>query len=144
MQLELKTEITKFNYILLLSYVKFHTRQKRLRSNDKIIADTIYGKVKGVKWQSVYGGKTYFSFEGIPFAKPPLGKLRFKAPEEPESWTDVKSCTKVRSKPAQWNIIMNVYQGSEDCLYLNVYTRNVSINNNKYCVSYRDAVAYFL
>ncbi|XP_002070356.3 esterase B1 isoform X2 [Drosophila willistoni] len=109
---------------IALNYVKFKTKQQRLRSNDKVIADTIYGKVKGVKWQSIYGNN-YYSFEGIPFAKPPVGDLRFKAPVEPDHWTEVKRCTRERTKPCQVNIVMNMVQGSEDCLYLNVYTREL-------------------
>ncbi|XP_067638363.1 esterase B1-like isoform X2 [Eurosta solidaginis] len=103
----------------------FKTNQKRLRTNLKIITDTIYGKVKGVKWHSIYGG-SYYSFEGIPFAKPPVGRLRFRAPEEPEPWTDVRRCTRTHSKPSQHNIIFNRVQGSEDCLYLNVFTKTLN------------------
>lgn len=114
-----------YSHIYPCSYVKFKTNQQRLRSNDKVIADTVYGKVKGVKWQSIYGNN-YYSFEGIPFAKPPVGELRFKAPVEPEHWSDVKRCTHVRAKPCQVNIVLKQVQGSEDCLYLNVYTREVS------------------
>ncbi|EDW55240.1 esterase B1 [Drosophila sechellia] len=109
---------------IALNYVKFKTNQQRLRSNDKVIADTVYGKVKGVKWQSIYGNN-YYSFEGIPFAKPPVGELRFKAPVEPEHWSEVKRCTHVRAKPCQVNIVLKQVQGSEDCLYLNVYTREL-------------------
>lgn len=108
------------------SYVKFKTKQTRLRSDEKVIAQTTYGKVKGVKWRSVYGRCEYFSFEGIPFAKPPVGELRFKAPVEPEPWSGIKRCTHVRSKPCQYNIIIKQCQGQEDCLYLNVYTKQVS------------------
>lgn len=119
---------TRINFRSPCSYVKFKTNQQRLRSNDKVIADTVYGKVKGVKWQSIYGNN-YYSFEGIPFAKPPVGELRFKAPVEPDHWTEVRRCTRVRSKPCQVNIVLNLVQGSEDCLYLNVYTREVSLVN---------------
>ncbi|XP_062123460.1 esterase B1 [Drosophila sulfurigaster albostrigata] len=109
---------------IALSYVKFKTKQQRLRSNDKVIADTVYGKVKGVKWRSIYGNN-YYSFEGIPFAKPPVGELRFRAPVEPDHWTEVKRCTRERSKPCQVNLVLNQVQGSEDCLYLNVYSREL-------------------
>nr|AID61336.1 esterase [Calliphora stygia] len=110
---------------IALSYVKFKTKQKRLRTDEKVIVDTTYGKIKGVKWRSLYGPTTYYSFEGIPFAKPPLGELRFKAPVEPVPWTGVKRCTRVRAKPCQYNIIMKQVQGREDCLYLNVYTKKL-------------------
>ncbi|XP_037812855.1 esterase B1 [Lucilia sericata] len=110
---------------IALSYVKFKTKQKRLRTDEKVIVDTTYGKIKGVKWRSLYGPTTYYSFEGIPFAKPPVGELRFKAPVEPEPWTGIKRCTRVRAKPCQYNIIMKQVQGREDCLYLNVYTKRL-------------------
>ncbi|XP_036329405.1 esterase B1-like [Rhagoletis pomonella] len=109
---------------IALSYVKFKTKQKRMRTNEKVITDTVYGKVKGVKWHSIYGG-SYYSFEGIPFAKPPIGHLRFRAPEEPEPWTDVRRCTREHPKPCQHNIILKQVQGREDCLYLNVFTKEL-------------------
>ncbi|XP_072948632.1 esterase FE4-like [Epargyreus clarus] len=68
-------------------------------------------------------GQTYFSFEGIPYAKPPVGQLRFRSPQEPENWSGVRDATKPGNKCAQINPYGNlVLEGSEDCLYLNVYT----------------------
>ncbi|XP_017488211.1 PREDICTED: esterase B1 isoform X1 [Rhagoletis zephyria] len=113
-----------FSLFFHYSYVKFKTKQKRMRTNEKVITDTVYGKVKGVKWHSIYGG-SYYSFEGIPFAKPPIGHLRFRAPEEPEPWTDVRRCTREHPKPCQHNIILKQVQGREDCLYLNVFTKEL-------------------
>uniref|UniRef100_A0A1A9W1E0 Carboxylic ester hydrolase n=1 Tax=Glossina brevipalpis TaxID=37001 RepID=A0A1A9W1E0_9MUSC len=110
---------------LAVNYLRFVTRQQRLRTDEKVIAETVYGKVKGVKWRSVYGS-TYYSFEGIPFAKPPLGELRFKAPLEPDPWMGIKRCTRIKSKPCQYNIVIKQMQGREDCLYLNVYTRELN------------------
>lgn len=111
--------------MVILSIAAFATRQQRYRSDEKVIANTTYGQIKGVKWRSLYG-PTYYSFEGIPFAKPPIGDLRFKAPQEPEPWTEIKSCTHIKSRPCQYNLVLNMVQGSEDCLYLNVYTKEVS------------------
>jgi len=55
-------------------------------------------------------------FRGIPFAAPPLGKLRFKSPQPPQPWTGTRDATK--NAPAA----MQSGQGdSEDCLYLNVF-----------------------
>ncbi|CAH2056120.1 unnamed protein product, partial [Iphiclides podalirius] len=72
---------------------------------------------------TTHSGKKYYSFEGIPYAKPPVGSLRFRDPQEPDSWTGVRDATKPGNKCAQ----VNPYNpssliGSEDCLYLNVYT----------------------
>lgn len=109
---------------LAYRYGKFKCRQARHRTNDKVECTTKYGTVRGVKWHSIYG-EDYISFEGIPYAKPPIGELRFRAPREPEPWTGVKKCTRVRPKPTQLNIILGMVQGSEDCLYLNVFTKNL-------------------
>uniref|UniRef100_A0A0K8TV77 Carboxylesterase n=1 Tax=Epiphyas postvittana TaxID=65032 RepID=A0A0K8TV77_EPIPO len=73
-----------------------------------------------------YKGKTYYSFEGIPYAKPPVGKLRFREPQEPQCWLGVRDATKPGNKCMQINpATMKDLIGSEDCLFLNVYTPNL-------------------
>ena len=47
------------------------------------------GKVQGVK--TADGAVEVFT--GIPYAKPPVGELRWKAPENPEPWSGVRTCT---------------------------------------------------
>ncbi len=44
---------------------------------DTIIVETNYGPVRGIKRTSAVGDQ-FFSFRGIPYAKPPIGNLRFK------------------------------------------------------------------
>jgi len=83
------------------------------------------GQIKGVERLSLYDD-TYYSFEKIPFAKPPLGELRFKAPVPAESWSGVLDCTHYAEKPTQRNLQTRVIEGAEDCLYLNVYPKKVS------------------
>ncbi|XP_059118575.1 pyrethroid hydrolase Ces2e-like isoform X4 [Peromyscus eremicus] len=74
-----------------------------------------------------------YTFLGIPFAKPPLGKLRFSPPESPEPWSGVRDGTTYPARCLQNSETVNVEsQGmnssmapistSEDCLYLNIYT----------------------
>lgn len=46
-------------------------------SRSTLIVDTNYGPVRGLKRTSTVGDQ-YFSFRGIPYAKPPVGELRFK------------------------------------------------------------------
>nr|XP_036675220.1 esterase B1 [Drosophila suzukii] len=82
------------------------------------------GQIKGVKRLSLYDD-TYYSFEKIPFAKPPLGELRFKAPVPAESWSGVLDCTHYAEKPTQKNLQTRVIEGAEDCLYLNVYPKQL-------------------
>lgn len=112
-------------FLLSPRMVDFKVQQRRYRSKEKTIVSTIYGPVKGVKRKSIYGD-AYFSFEKIPFAKPPVGELRYKAPQPPEPWSEVRSCTSTGPKPLQKHFVFQMTDGSEDCLYLNVYTKNVS------------------
>lgn len=47
------------------------------KMSEFVIAETEYGKVRGVKKLSALNDN-YYSFMGIPYATPPLGSLRFK------------------------------------------------------------------
>src|SRR5674476_357558 len=59
-------------------------------------------------------------YKGIPFAAPPVGDLRWKAPQSAVKWEGVKQTTKFAPAPMQGG---NPPSGkSEDCLYLNVWT----------------------
>ncbi|CAG9863042.1 unnamed protein product [Phyllotreta striolata] len=93
--------------------------------NKNLVVTTNKGFVQG-RTGTTYLGRNYWAFEGIPFAKPPIGNLRFRAPESPRSWNGVLDATKERTSCVEmmnnleWNDIM-VF-GNEDCLYINVYT----------------------
>ncbi|KAF7996985.1 hypothetical protein HCN44_005262 [Aphidius gifuensis] len=69
----------------------------------------------------------YSSFRGIPFAKPPIGELRFQPPVEPDAWSHVLNATSDVSLCPQ---LMDQYDGDEDCLYLNVYSPKTSFDKN--------------
>ena len=71
-------------------------------------------------------------YKGIPFAAPPVGDLRWKAPQPVESWDGVRVCTEYAAAAVQaeqapfmmWTeeFIIDTSLGySEDCLYLNVW-----------------------
>ncbi len=55
-------------------------------------------------------------YRGIPFAAPPVGDLRWRAPQPAAKWDGVKQATRFAPMPVQNG------GGSEDCLYLNVWT----------------------
>jgi para-nitrobenzyl esterase len=71
-------------------------------------------------------------YKGIPFAAPPVGGLRWKAPQPVISWDGVKKCEIFSASPMQGKPVpFGVYTSeflipespiSEDCLYLNVWT----------------------
>ncbi|KAK0175124.1 hypothetical protein PV327_008903 [Microctonus hyperodae] len=79
------------------------------------------GQLRGVAEKN-FNGKNYFAFRGIPYAKPPLGNLRFKDPELPERWFGVRDAFNFGDQCAQRDLMTCKMFGSEDCLYLNVYT----------------------
>jgi para-nitrobenzyl esterase len=66
------------------------------------------------------------SFKGIPFAQPPVGKLRWKEPQEPLNWTGVRQADHFGPQAMQRAIFSDMMfrsnGKSEDCLYLNVWT----------------------
>jgi len=65
-------------------------------------------------------------YKGIPFAAPPVGDLRWHAPQPVQKWTGVRQAKEFDPSPIQSG---NPDGGkSEDCLYLNVYTPAKSAN----------------
>jgi len=74
-------------------------------------------------------GKVHI-FKGIPFAAPPVGALRWKAPQPVATWTGVRPATEFGARCMQGRIFSDmVFRDngpSEDCLYLNVWTPSAS------------------
>ncbi|XP_023492785.2 liver carboxylesterase-like [Equus caballus] len=99
------------------------------------VVDTAQGKVLG-KHVSLEGfAQPVAVFLGVPFAKPPLGSLRFAPPQPADPWPFVKNTTSYPPMCSQDPVIMEMtsdvatfrkekiaFQFSEDCLYLNIYT----------------------
>ncbi|KAH8264000.1 hypothetical protein KR038_000471, partial [Drosophila bunnanda] len=104
--------------------IEHKVQQYRQTTNETAVAETEYGKVQGIKRLSIYD-VPYYSFEGIPYAQPPVGELRFKAPQRPTPWEGVRDCSQPKDKAVQVQFVFDKVEGSEDCLYLNVYTNNV-------------------
>ena len=93
------------------------------------IVQTGNGPVRGIEFDGKYSGITLF--KGIPYAKPPVGELRWKAPQDPEPWNDVRVCdtygpaavqTPLADRHAKEYYFNGLPEFSEDCLYLNVTT----------------------
>ncbi|KAJ8961877.1 hypothetical protein NQ318_021495 [Aromia moschata] len=81
---------------------------------------TPLGKVQG-EWRISYDGRQYAAFLGIPYAKPPIGTLRFEEPQPIEPWIGIWNATQSyicvqRTLGPSGTII-----GNEDCLYINVF-----------------------
>ena len=65
------------------------------------------------------------AFLGLPYAAPPVGDLRWKAPQAPIAWAGTRDATKFGARCEQWHVwddyIFTDAGPSEDCLFLNVY-----------------------
>jgi hypothetical protein len=89
----------------------------------QVVVQTHNGKLQGTEHNGVA------SFKGVPFAQPPIGDLRFKAPLPPKSWSGIRKADAFSAGCIQHKDISRgpwveqyLVQGptSEDCLYLNV------------------------
>ena len=93
-----------------------------MASADSLVVKTADGKVHG----KFLNDDKVKAFEGIPYAAPPVGDLRWKAPQPAKPWTTELDATKFGPHCAQGHFFDDmVFQdsgGSEDCLSLNVYT----------------------
>ncbi|KAJ4442893.1 hypothetical protein ANN_04486, partial [Periplaneta americana] len=83
--------------------------------------NTNEGKLRGT-FLRTHQGKKIYAFLGIPYASPPTGSLRFMPPRPPTHWDGVKDATEEGPHCPQLTYPERKYEGSEDCLYLNVYT----------------------
>ncbi|KAM5138775.1 fatty acyl-CoA hydrolase precursor, medium chain-like [Mantella aurantiaca] len=101
--------------------------------NGRPLVDTRYGKLRGMTLMVKEVDRTVHAFYGIPFAKPPVGPLRFSAPEPPEPWKTMREATEYPPMCLQpmelTKKVMEMVKAevtyppvSEDCLYLNVFT----------------------
>ena len=65
-------------------------------------------------------------FKGVPFAAPPVGNLRWKAPQPVQKWEGVRKATEYGPNPMQEALFGDMNFGtkvnSEDCLYINIWT----------------------
>ncbi len=90
-------------------------------SADSLKVKTEQGEIQG---KLINEGKVR-AFLGIPYAAPPVGELRWKAPQPPARWKGVREATMFGAHCAQNHVFDDmIFQdsgSSEDCLYLNVY-----------------------
>ncbi|WP_194727059.1 carboxylesterase/lipase family protein [Noviherbaspirillum malthae] len=102
-------------------------------ANDKTVRATEYGFIEGISDKA----SNTWAWKGIPYASPPVGDLRWRAPTDPAKWNNVRSTAAFGPACAQYGRIygpgannrydetiastLNQAVGSEDCLYLNIW-----------------------
>ena len=81
------------------------------------LVQTSFGAVQGYS-----DADDTWVWRGIPYARPPVGDLRWRAPRDPEPWNGVRRSRRFAASCTQYNpLLRGVIAGSEDCLYLNIW-----------------------
>ena len=120
--------------LLLTTLVLFCSKFLLVRA---VTVSTKYGDIEGftTSYQNASGPfKSVTKFLGIPFAAPPTGELRFKAPQPLKGWKpNVRSatnhggiCWQGKAFESLIKLFVQNFTYSEDCLYLDVYSPNVN------------------
>jgi para-nitrobenzyl esterase len=133
-----------FNYKKTNTFLKLYSKTLNMKnlflflllgihiqiSSQSLVVNTINGKVKG----TFNADQTIKIFKGIPFAAPPIGDLRWKAPQPVKNWTgelnaNTFSASPIQNKPEPfycWSeeFIAQPEPLSEDCLYLNIWANS--------------------
>jgi para-nitrobenzyl esterase len=113
-------KLTFYALAVALALCCFAFAAREAAANDAIKVDG--GLIKGVATDGVR------SFKGIPFAAPPVGELRWQAPQFVKPWEGVRECSAFGPDCAQTPYAAGSmystapHKQSEDCLYLNVWT----------------------
>ena len=109
--------------------------------NSDIPGDNCYdqtGMLRETEYGSILGTtdiEDTLVWRGVPYAKPPVGELRWRPPQDPDSWSGVRSAETFCSMCAQYGNFISetgrdtfgnvwgsgVLVGSEDCLYMNIW-----------------------
>lgn len=120
----LKLPLFCFIFLLLVC-------RARSQSLTRIIK-TLSGPVQGTTIR--LRGNSVDRYLGIPYAQPPLGRLRFRKPNAVKPWTMILTADKVGPACIQYSEHSYPWYDngfkSEDCLYLNIWVPHSSINND--------------
>ena len=107
-------------------------------NDDMVVVATQFGQIRGDQVSD-----DLIIYKGVPYAAPPVGELRWKAPIDPEPWEGVLDCTEFNPMGMQvmdmecwwaedlWYPWLDEYPNmSEDSLYLQIYSPAKSAADN--------------
>ncbi|MDF1680338.1 carboxylesterase family protein [Ponticaulis sp.] len=115
----MKSILPALGAVLLVSACATSTPRAPTMIGD--VVDTPLGSVRGETVTE--NGVTAHIYRGIPYAQPPVGELRWRAPEPAEAWDGVHDATEWPNRCPQGESSMGAGGPiSEDCLYVNVVT----------------------
>lgn len=98
----------------------------------------VRNKIVNIEGGKIVGenNESFFAFRGVPYAEAPVGDLRF-APPKPyaEKWDGIRSYKNYSAVCAQYDHFGYIFEGSEDCLTVNVFVpKSAMLTNEKFPV----------
>ncbi|XP_049947773.1 venom carboxylesterase-6-like [Schistocerca serialis cubense] len=105
---------------------EFRMNEMEAMGQEYVTVETQEGTLRGLMTET-YTNVAMYKFEGIPYAEPPIGDLRFQPPVPKAAWSGARDALQVGSKCPQYRD--NEVSGDEDCLYLNVYGPGDALQN---------------
>lgn len=115
--------------LVVLGSLAFHFQwfHHRKHAHQNPLVQTECGPIQGVKEQ--LGASSAIVFKGIPFAKPPVGELRWKTAkrlDKASCWTGVLKADRFKHSCYQFDLFEGRNEsGREDCLYLDIWTPEI-------------------
>ena len=100
-----------------------------IEGKDNVIVSTTFGDIIGYR---EHGPSKYYTFLGIPYADPPIGPNRFKDSTLKKSWFPKVLNASQSGNPCVQTGYKDEVVGSEDCLYLDIYTPNLPKNKTHF------------
>jgi len=124
--------------ILILLVTASCSTISNFNETDKdIVVKSQSGNYLGIEATDLY------VFKGVPYAEPPVGALRWRAPRDVEYLDAIIDATEFKNECVQPKDNSSIFNrnlstGDEDCLYLNIYVpkNQNSLNKNKFPVMY--------
>jgi len=115
-------------FLGLGSLLDFDTQDESLE--EPPVACVVHGTCYQGKWTNTIAGKPYASFQGVRYAQPPLGELRFRNPQPFQSGEilyDVSAESTVQCPQLGGTFgTSDEVVGQEDCLVMNIYSPNLT------------------
>ena len=122
------------------------TNIKNVQEDVTDIVSTGSGKIQGKKVTK--NGKSHLEFLGIPYAEPPIGKLRFKPPVPVQPWSNIFEAFQdgflCLQTPNPFVPNFTEDDMSEDCLTLNIFTNDINMNKSKPVMIWIHGGAFYL
>jgi para-nitrobenzyl esterase len=111
----------KYRLLTLIATLILGLGAQMLVAQNDLLVNTAQGAVKG----KTINNARVKAYLGLPYAAPPVGELRWRAPQPPVKWSGVRDATTYGAHCAQNLVFADIrFQDagpSEDCLFLNVY-----------------------